>query len=409
MTSRAAKLKALPELFRSDPVHGIAAGDNRIDREKGIIRGYSVARLGVTVDSRCELDGTTLDSIVELGNEAGSVKTRFGHPNMSDDGLGRHLGRSRNFRRDGDVVRADLHLAKSASKTPEGDLAGYVLGLAEEDPDAFGASMVVKWREEYRRNADGTRQLDAQGKALPPLMRIDRLAACDVVGDPAVKQGFFSGLADPAEAATALLDRHFDGAAPEVIRARLDDFLTRYLTQKGFAMSEAKDTKTPEQKPAETPTGAGAGNGAGAGSPSHAEALAAREAALAKREAEFAAREKREAEVQQIRDLCRAQGVKDAEAEKFCEAGLTLPDVKDRLLEQRRKEFALKEDPGTNDPPETSDPEAKAKAEFAAHQAKYDAMGVSEEEFLFSQRVEREGGSFAFHEKAARAAALAKK
>lgn len=388
MSTKTVKLKAQPERFRSAPARGIAGGEASIDREAGVIRGYSVARLGVTVDKRFEFDEETLGQIVQLGNAAGKgVKSRFTHPSMSNDGMGKFLGRSKNFRRDGDAIRADLHVSQTAYDTPSGDLASYVMDLAEEDPSAFGASVVVEADSKYRVNDKNERLTDKAGNPLPPLLRAKRLFASDVVDDPAVDQGFFgNALSDPARFATELLDEHFDGASPEVIRARAETFINHYLEHKGFAMAteatkDTKDTQPADTQPAEReqPTAD----------------LAAEREKLAKEWAEFEKQKARLGEEKEIRELCAAVGSEAKQAEKFCAAGLSLAEVKDELLAARKKEFALRGDPGDRDVPEKSDPEGKAKADYAAEKDHYELMGISEADYLYSAKVDAANGVLA--------------
>ena len=139
-------------LRRLEVVRGIKNGTGGIDRAyedskyRGVIRGVAVMTKGLVKDSRgWEIDDMTLSQVVDAGNKHVNlgVKARFGHPNMSSSALGTFLGRVKNFYMDGDIARADLFLSKTAYQTPEGDLAGYVLNLAEEDPAAFGTSAVI--------------------------------------------------------------------------------------------------------------------------------------------------------------------------------------------------------------------------------------------------------------------------
>ena len=180
---------------------------------------------GVTHDERGEFDELALDTVVELGNKSKmGVKSRFGHPNMSSTALGTFLGRATNFRRDGEIVRADLHIDSTAHETPDGDLAGYVMSLAESDPEAFGSSMVIHWDGENRK------ELGADGKALPPFIRVKKLMSVDVVDDPAANNGlfgtqFFSESVKPSAEVTAFLDRFL--SQPEAVESVIA-FLDKY-------------------------------------------------------------------------------------------------------------------------------------------------------------------------------------
>jgi len=214
------------DLFRTDIAR---SGNVRIDRDAGTINGFAVVTKGVTKDSRGEFDDVSLDSVVEFGNKVKTgIKSRFGHPNMSSTALGTFLGRVRNFRRDGDIVRADLHIDKTAFETPDGDLAGYVLNLAESDPEMFGASMVIYWDEEKREG------LDANGNELPPFIRVTNLFSVDVVDDPAANNGlfgmpFFSESVRPSAEMTAFLDKFLNN--PDAVE-RTIGFLNRYRLNK---------------------------------------------------------------------------------------------------------------------------------------------------------------------------------
>lgn len=218
-------------------LRAVARGAPRgVDRERNIINGYSVAELGAFKSvGRGEFDNAALSTIVKLMNESPKgVKVRFTHPTLSNDGLGTFLGRAKNSRLDGSMVRADLHLDKTSFNTPNGDLGGYVMDLAESDPEAMSSSLVLDAEEEYRLERDGTPKKDKDGNMLPPLWRPTKIHASDIVdtGD-AVHSGFLSaeGLADKdVRYGAALLDRVFAGQTRRVVRARAEAWLDRYLT-----------------------------------------------------------------------------------------------------------------------------------------------------------------------------------
>lgn len=213
-------------LFRTDIARGT---DVRVIRDREVIAGFAVVTKGITHDERGEFDDIALDTIVELGNQSNiGVKSRFGHPNMSSTALGTFLGRVKNFRRDGDIVRADLHIDPTAHDTPDGDLASYVMNLAQSDPDAFGSSMVIHWEEEFRE------EKDKDGKDLPPFIRVKKLMSVDVVDDPAANNGlfgmpFFSESVRPSVEMTAFLDRFLE--QPDAVE-KMIAFLERYRFNK---------------------------------------------------------------------------------------------------------------------------------------------------------------------------------
>lgn len=247
---------------------GLEDGAAGVDRENRVIRGASVITRGEAAGHGAWIDGEMLDQVVAAGNAAfNGVKARFTHPGLCSDGLGKYLGRHRNFRRDGDQVRADLHLAKVASESPDGDLAGYVMGLAEEDPDAFGESIVFFRDEEeeqefgiaYTDDAGAFVSPDPDNEANLPHWRLAELETADVVDEPAANAGMFSRLEQGALAAQAdafmdwALGR--DGAEPpddvalglgmESERAR--EWLNGYLARRGLKIVSEEPGNGPAQ------------------------------------------------------------------------------------------------------------------------------------------------------------------
>jgi hypothetical protein len=124
----------------------------------------------------------------------------------------------KDFYRDGDVARADLYINKAAHDAPKGDLANYVMDLAESDPESFGTSAVL-----------GEFSLEEKGKGLPPALRIKSLVGVDVVDDPAANDGMFSILSesDPemSEVFSKILDKIVSN--PEALEYVMN-FLKRY-------------------------------------------------------------------------------------------------------------------------------------------------------------------------------------
>jgi hypothetical protein len=225
-----------PEWLKAD-VTGRPVG---VDRDNKVIRGYIVAQLGpFKTPGRGEFDRQSLETIVRLMNvRPAGTKSRFTHPGMSDDGLGKFLGRAKNARLDGNSVRADLWLDPSSFASPAGNIGEYVLTLAESDPEAFGSSLVLQTDREFRLEPDGTRKRDAAGEDLPPLWRPKKIHASDVVDEgDAVHDGFLTvqivnpdALPDGVQRkGWELLDRLFGGQPREVTEARCVEYLRRYL------------------------------------------------------------------------------------------------------------------------------------------------------------------------------------
>jgi hypothetical protein len=188
------------------------------------------------------VDDTTLDQVVQFGNQAKSgIKSRFDHPSASNTSMGTFLGRTKSFRRSGNRVLGDLHLSASAKEAPQGDLYSYVLGLAERDPEAFGASIVFEGKAEYQLNPDGTTKKDEKGNPLPRLARIEQLLASDVVDDPAANPG---GLFEKGESLATKLSAFLNRWATHDLLPRLQALMAAH---KEDSMSETPATITPAQ------------------------------------------------------------------------------------------------------------------------------------------------------------------
>lgn len=215
-----------------------------VDRKNEVLQGYVVAQEGpFKSDGRGEFDEDSLRTIVKLGNESsGGLKARFTHPDMSSDGLGKFLGRSRNFSmstaKDGrtgktvKAVRADLHFDPSAHETPSGDLANYIMTLAESDPDALSSSLVLKVDQEYRIDKNGSPVKDDEGVALPPLWRPKTLHASDIVDTGDAVDSVLSADNLPLSQlwqGAKMLDAVFLGQDREAVEARCLAYLGRYL------------------------------------------------------------------------------------------------------------------------------------------------------------------------------------
>lgn len=235
-------------MLRAGVSRGIERGTSGVDRENGVINGFSVITKGEARGHNMLIDDTTLDQVVEHGNRSHvGLKSRFGHPNMSSDALGTFLGRATNFRRDGDQVRADLKMDESAYKTPNGDLAGYVLGLGETDPAAFATSIVFSGKREPQEGDDE----DAM-----PLARVEKLYAVDVVDEGAANSGmfgsqFFTGSVELSAAGTKALNALLD--QPEAVDKILA-FLERFSARReGHSPAEALEKEPEMANPTEAP------------------------------------------------------------------------------------------------------------------------------------------------------------
>lgn len=258
MTTAAEVLKKPLRRMRAEPAHGLKAGQAEppIDRKggdqgAGIIRQAAIVTRGEALGHGYWLDRTFLQATADAINaRPQGVKSRFTHPGLSSDGLGKFLGRAKNATIDGDVVRADIHFSEMAHKTPDGDLAEYVMGLAEEDPEAFGTSIVYMpdWGEEDRFEAEHEdekghfKSPDPDNVDNLPHARLHELWAADVVDEPAANpSGLFHRGQEIAQEADALLSYSLGLSRERPARKQFDvdpdrvsGFVNRFLESHGL-------------------------------------------------------------------------------------------------------------------------------------------------------------------------------
>jgi len=268
-----------------------AAPVGDVSQEKGVIEGVSVCTVGEAKGHGVNLDSEFVGRVEALGNEKKQgLKARFGHPNMCSTALGTFIGRFKHFRqgttvRDGqevETVLADLFLSNEAKDTPHGDLYSYVVGMATNEPDMFGTSIVFTPGETYVRDEEGEKVYDyyevdpftgckfakKEYEELPIFVECTELHACDAVDDPAANDGLFSKFSQDTMAGqiTEFLDLNPQVWAavksnPSIVEAlarygdKVDEFITRYReyrqhnTQEIDAMSEKPDSEKLENAP----------------------------------------------------------------------------------------------------------------------------------------------------------------
>lgn len=272
-------LSKAPKRKRSGFARGLALPvDKAIDRDggrfgQGLISGVAVITRSEALGHGLWIDGEFLDVTAEAMNDADrGIKARFTHPSLSSDGMGNYLGRFENARREGDRVVADLHFAEAAHKTPRGDLASYVIGLAEEDPDAFGTSIVFSHDfeameafvvEHGGEGFDKWGDIEGDFKSPDPMnaknlphARLKQLHATDVVDEPAANPGGFFHDADAIAVnfddffsyALGVTDQRPEASPIGIDADRARGFASRFLSahkltltaiNKEHAMSEA--------------------------------------------------------------------------------------------------------------------------------------------------------------------------
>ena len=132
-----------------------------VNRETGVISGVSVATIGEAKGHGVKIDQTTLSQIKAAADKAGSVRVGIDHWS----GFGGIAGSLREFRIEGDHLRADLHLLQNHPARER------ILEMSEKMPAAFGLSIAYVGTEE-----------DVNGTAFA---RITELLSVDLVDTPA--------------------------------------------------------------------------------------------------------------------------------------------------------------------------------------------------------------------------------
>jgi len=211
----------------------------------------SVAHGSPLSDVAGEINRSSLES------SAGGVKARFTHPGLSSDGVGQKLGRVRNARVENDQVIADLHFQQAAHKTPDGDLADYVMTLAEETPEDFGLSIVFDHNQEsidehVLNNTQGGKYVspDELNRNNFPHAQLGELRAADVVDSPAANpEGLFTRGQEAAKEGEAVLEYALglSDVRPSVSRLsvdpdRLSIFVSRFLERHQLSLTKGGDT-----------------------------------------------------------------------------------------------------------------------------------------------------------------------
>lgn len=208
------------------------------------IRGRVVAELGVFKDQRGEFDGESLQAISDLGNQAPKgLKSNFKHPTMSDDGLGKLLGRDTGFQLDASEskVRSQHFVLSSVAMKPPPEGGGtpygeYIAELAISDPQAFSSSLVLNYKPEYRYDDDGERQREPDGQLKPAIWRPTRLWAIDCVSvgdavDDFLSMDELSENDQVIRQANLLITQFFDmdEITPEALTTRLNGFTEKLV------------------------------------------------------------------------------------------------------------------------------------------------------------------------------------
>lgn len=382
---------ALPQsdTFRTSPIRGLPT-EAKIDRKTGVIIGAKAMQIGPLSEADArpwKVDKTTLEQLVDFTNRPNvGTKMRFAHPNMSRDGMGRHIGRARNARivgtGDDMYVAVDPALSAASKRSPSGNLFDYVFDLVEEAPEDFGLSIAPIL------DMEAMNKIEPDAKGLRPI-RLKGLRAIDFVDEPAATRGgLFSldsdSVSDLPAQATHVLDTFFGDAPADVIRGRFEEFLTTYLRSRGETMSATDNSAELATIKAEN------------------EALTKTNADLAAKltppvetpkdpkEAEKAAAKAELSRRSEISALCTLAKVNDADRDLFIGAGFSRAEAQDYLKASGRLSVANPPvtEGGNDADQQKKTPEDKFGAEYDTFAAIYERQGLSREEFIHSRKID---------------------
>lgn len=143
------------------PVTSLNNDALRIDRDNLRVFGSVAALANVeALGHGLWSDHQTLHTLAALGNQSRyGIRMRFGHPGMSENAMGKKVGRAFNFRVEGDKLLHDIRLFAAADDSPVlNKPVSYILDMAEQHPEEIAESVVIQVRAMWTLN-DG-RELD---------------------------------------------------------------------------------------------------------------------------------------------------------------------------------------------------------------------------------------------------------
>ena len=191
----------------------LSANYSAPDRVDGdVIYGVSICTAGEALGHGVHLDESFIQEAFEQASELKlGLKARFGHPSMCNEALGTTVGRLKNFRisKDGRQFYGDMHFGEYANE----EYKKHILGLAKEDPEAFGTSIVFAIGGYYRKDGEG-RDVDVSMAAgyeeyeayegdpdelsEELYVRCGQMYGCDFVDEPAANPGGLFSNGSPA-------------------------------------------------------------------------------------------------------------------------------------------------------------------------------------------------------------------
>ncbi len=227
--------------------------------DAGFIKNFAVITSGEALGHGMWVDHEFVADVAsQLSASKKGVVSRYTHPNMSGDALSKGLGRVV-YRADGDgKVRGDLHFYKAAHKSPDGNLAEYLMDLASDDPESFGASISferdIEAEESYAEANPSSN--DPRNVENLPHVRLGKLRFVDIVSQPAANPDGLFCQDKTFEQANALFsymlglseDKPDTQELFSVDADRLAQFTTRFLSTQGLQVMKINFAEGEEPK-----------------------------------------------------------------------------------------------------------------------------------------------------------------
>lgn len=378
----------------------------RVDRTggkfgAGVIRRASLITAGEALGHGDWIDGYMVESVTEAVNQSKKgAKVRFTHPSLSGDGLGRFMGRAFDAETVGDQAVADIHFAKAAHETPDGDLASYVMSLAEEDPEAFAISIAfardTDAEEEFAADnsgKDGFTSPDNRNAKNLPHVRLSELMAADFVDSPAANPGglFHRGHKVAQEAdkfcafALGLSDEKPSESFFSADADRVAAFAQRFLSNRGLILMSKEQETPPVVDPVVVTV-------------EQFNELSAQLAEATAKIAELSAKpdentpdpaEVERARCRELYAIASKCGLdkSDELADKWIADGFSAVEAKASLADRLIAENGMSKDAGQQE----NDPHAAFRAEFREQSAELAKYGVTDEDAYVRSRCRDEG------------------
>jgi len=256
----ASKTYLKPTMYRSGIIRETSSLDVSDEGGRfnaGYIKGFAVITMGEALGHESWCDEVFIQQVaeqLEAGSDKG-VKARFTHPNQCGDSLSKGLGRVYFTRAEDGKVYGDLHFWKAAHKSPDGNLAGYLLDMARDDPSAIGASI------SFMRDPEAEEMFAAENPTSPdrrnvnnyPHVRLGQLRFVDIVDEPAANPDGLFHRDDTTAKAVELLEYGLglsDKKPEQVLFGvepdRLLGFVSNFLNSRGLQVVALNEEGTNE-------------------------------------------------------------------------------------------------------------------------------------------------------------------